>query len=98
VIRRVARQFHPEKVIRFFGSCARGTATEDRDVDLPALMAVEGSAFGKAAAISCALHDMRVARGVLVMTPERFEKRRDIVGTIAFEANEDGRVLYARSA
>ena len=95
IVRRIVRQFHPERVI-LFGSHARGDAGPDSDVDLLVVMAVEGSRRKKAIEIGVALHDIRVPKDIIVTTPEDFEWRKDIVGTIERPAMQEGKVLYAR--
>lgn len=47
MVRRIAAQFHPDKII-LFGSPARGQAGPDSDVDLLIVMPVEGSKRRKA--------------------------------------------------
>lgn len=93
--RRVVRRFRPERII-LFGSCARGDAGPDSDVDLLVVMPVEGSKREKQIEIRLALHDLKVPTDVIVSTPEEFAWRKDIVGTIEYPAGHDGRVLYER--
>jgi predicted nucleotidyltransferase len=97
MVRRIVRRFRPEQVI-LFGSRARGTASADSDVDLLVVMPVSGSILDKIVEIRCALGGIRVAKDILVVTPESFRKRRGIVGTVAHEASHGGKVLYARGA
>lgn len=91
--RRIVRRFRPERVI-LFGSCARGEAGPDSDVDLLVVLPIEGSKREKRIEIRLALHDIRVPTDVIVSTPEEFAWRKDIVGTIEYPAAHDGRVLY----
>ena len=95
MVDRIVRQFRPEKVI-LFGSYARGDVGPDSDVDLLVVMAVQGERRKKAVEIRVALHDIRVPKDIIVTTPEEFEWRKDIVGTIERPADREGEVLYAR--
>ena len=95
MVKRIVAQFHPERII-LFGSHARGQAGTDSDVDLLIVMPVSGSKRQKAVEIGVALHDIPVAKDVIVVTPEDFEWRKEIVGTIERPAARDGRLLYAR--
>jgi predicted nucleotidyltransferase len=95
MVRRIARRFRPEKII-LFGSHARGTAGPDSDVDLLIVMPVEGSKRDKAVEIGVALHDIRVPKDIIVTTPEEFEWRKEVVGTIERPAAREGKLLYAR--
>jgi len=93
--RRIVEEFHPERVI-LFGSHATGRAGPDSDVDLLVVMPVEGSKRQKQIEIRLALHDIRVPKDIIVSTPDEFEWRREIVGTIEEPAAREGNVLYAR--
>jgi predicted nucleotidyltransferase len=95
MVGRIVRQFRPERVI-LFGSHARGEAGPDSDVDLLVVMPVAGSRRDKAVEIGVALHDIRVPKDIIVTTPEDFEWRKEIVGTIERPATQEGKVLYAR--
>ena len=96
MVRRIVRQFHPDRVI-LFGSRARGKAGPDSDVDLLVLMPVEGPKHKKQVQIRVALHDIRVPKDIIVTTPEDFEWRKEIPGTIEYPAVKEGKLLYARS-
>jgi predicted nucleotidyltransferase len=96
MVGRIVRQFTPDKII-LFGSHARGNAGPDSDVDLLIVMPVAGSKRQKAVEIGVALHDIRVPKDLIVVTPEEFEWRKDTIGTIEWPAWREGRVVYARA-
>jgi predicted nucleotidyltransferase len=93
--KRIVSQFHPEKII-LFGSHARGQAAPDSDVDLLVVMPVSGSKREKAIEIGVALHDIPVAKDVMVVSPDDFDWRKNVVGTIERPADREGKILYAR--
>ena len=95
MVERIVSRFRPQKII-LFGSHARGDALPDSDVDLLIVMSVTGSKRQKAVKIGVALHDIPIAKDVIVVTPEEFEWRKDVVGTIEWPASREGKVLYAR--
>jgi predicted nucleotidyltransferase len=95
MVKRIVTQFQPEKII-LFGSHARGQAGLDSDVDLLIVMPVLGSKREKAVEIAVALHDIPVAKDVIVVTPDDFEWRKEVVGTIERPAAREGKLLYAR--
>lgn len=95
MVDRIVERFQPDRVI-LFGSHARGEANPDSDVDLLIIMPVDGSRREKAIQIGVALHDIRVAKDIIVTTPENFEWRKEIPGTIERPADREGVVLYAR--
>jgi predicted nucleotidyltransferase len=92
---RIVRRFDPERII-LFGSYATGKAGPDSDVDLLVVMPVAGSKRKKAVEIGVALHDINVAKDVIVVRPEEFAWRKNIAGTIEWPAARHGKVLYAQ--
>ncbi|MGH8590082.1 MAG: nucleotidyltransferase domain-containing protein [Gammaproteobacteria bacterium] len=95
IVQRVVTQFAPERII-LFGSHGRGDAGPDSDVDLLIVMPVAGSRREKAVEIGVALDDIRLPKDIIVTTPEDFEWRKQIAGTIERPAAREGKVLYAR--
>jgi predicted nucleotidyltransferase len=95
MVRRIVSQFHPERII-LFGSQARGDAGRDSDVDLLVVMPVEGPKHKKQVEIRVALHHIRVPKDIIVTTPEDFEWRKEIPGTIEYPAVHEGKLLYAK--
>ena len=97
MVQQIVRRFAPHQVI-LFGSHARGDARPDSDVDLLVIMPVEGSKREKQIEIRIALHDFRIPKDVVVVTPEEVVRKKDVVGTIVRPALREGKVLYARAA
>jgi predicted nucleotidyltransferase len=95
MVLRIVERFDPERII-LFGSAARGDAGPDSDVDLLVVMPVEGSRREKAVEIGVAVNDIPVPKDIVVTTPEDFEWRKKIAGTIERPAVRDGRLVYAR--
>jgi len=95
MVRRIVKRFHPDRVI-LFGSHARGTADPDSDVDLLIVMSVTGSKREKQLEVRRALHEFKVSKDIIVTTPEDFEWRKEIPGTIERPAVREGKVVYAR--
>lgn len=96
MVKRIVERFNPDQVI-LFGSHARGTAGPDSDVDLLVVMSFAGSRREKAVEIGVALHGIGVPKDIVVTTPEDFEWRKEIPGTIERPAALEGKVLYARA-
>jgi predicted nucleotidyltransferase len=94
MVRRIVRKFRPERII-LFGSHARGQAGFDSDVDLLIVMPVQGSKREKRIEIRLALHDIEIAKDIVICTPEEFEWRKDMAGTLEYPATREGKVLYA---
>jgi uncharacterized protein len=95
MVLRIVERFDPERII-LFGSAARGEAGPDSDVDLLVVMRVQGSRREKAVQIGVAVNDIPIPKDIFVTTPEDFELRKEIVGTIERPAGLEGRLVYAR--
>lgn len=96
MVERIVAQFQPERVI-LFGSHARGTASPDSDVDLLVVMSVAGSKRAQQLDIRLAMNEFKVPKDIIVTTPEDFEWRKEIPGTVERPASLEGKVLYART-
>ena len=95
IVRRLVEQFDPEQII-LFGSRARGATGPDSDVDLLIVSKVNGSKRDQELAIRVALHDIRISKDIIVVTPVEVERKRNITGTIIYPALREGKVLYGR--
>jgi uncharacterized protein len=93
VKQRLVDGFHPQKII-LFGSQARGTADDRSDVDILVVCEVPNGRRSLTLAMDRALWGLRLARDIVVLTPEEFERDRHIPGTIARPASLEGRILY----
>jgi len=96
-VRRLVDAFHPVRII-LFGSQVRGTADARSDVDLLVLCPVNGHRRELMVAMDRTLRGLGIARDIIVLTPEEFERDRHIPGTIARPADLEGRVLYDSAA
>lgn len=94
MVRRIVAGFDPEKII-LIGSQARGDAGPESDIDLLVIMDTE-SKKQATREIRMALDAMGIPKDIVVITPGEFERRKDIVGTIAYPAHHEGRTLYER--
>ena len=90
---RLVARFAPARII-LFGSQARGTADDRSDVDLLVVCAVPGRKRDLMVAMDRTLCGLGIARDVIVLTPEEFERDCHITGTIARPALLEGKVLY----
>jgi uncharacterized protein len=95
MVHRIVAKFHPDKII-LFGSHARGEATPDSDVDLLVVMPVDGSKRQLRIDVRAELHDLPVAKDIIVSRPEDFAWRKETPGTIERPAVREGKVLYER--
>jgi predicted nucleotidyltransferase len=91
---RVVERFRPTRIV-LFGSHARGEGSVDSDVDLLIVMPLRGTRLATAVEIRKALRGFGVAKDVIVLTPEEYERKKGIPGTIAWPAEHEGVVLHA---
>lgn len=90
---RLVNAFAPSRII-IFGSQARGTADDRSDVDILVVCSFEGKRRHLMLEMDRALRGLGLARDIMVLTPEEFERDRHIPGTIARPAWREGKVLY----
>jgi predicted nucleotidyltransferase len=93
IVRRVFRVARPEKII-LFGSAATGRMTRDSDIDLLVVDASPRNRHEESVAISDAIGDVGFPVDVKIISTERFEATKHVVGGIAYPAFKYGRVLY----
>ena len=92
VKRRLVDGFNPDKII-LFGSQARGTADNRSDVDILVICPIGEDRRTVTLAMDRSLWGLRLARDIVVLTPEEYERDRGIPGTIARSASLEGKIL-----
>lgn len=90
--RKLVQEFRPEKVV-LFGSYAKGTATQDSDVDLLIVLPFEGKSVSKSVEMRMKLRP-KFAVDLLVRTPENVRERLEMEDTFMLEVLGEGKVLY----
>jgi predicted nucleotidyltransferase len=94
-IRRLVERFNPERII-LFGSQARGTADDRSDADFLVITELTAKRRVMMLEMDRALRGIGLARDIVVLTPEEYERDREIPGTIARPASKEGKILYER--
>ena len=97
VKRRIVTKFRPKRII-LFGSYAGGRPGPDSDLDLLIVMDVEGSTRKKANEIDMLLADRSIPMDFIVLTPEQYERQRNIAGSIVRHVEREGKVIYEHAA
>jgi predicted nucleotidyltransferase len=97
MVRRIVSGFAPERII-LFGSHARGSAGPDSDVDLLVVMRSDLTSRRQVVEIRKVLADLPIAKDIIVVSPEYFDRYRDVVGTVVWPAVREGKVLYEQRA
>ncbi len=91
---KIAREFHPEKII-LFGSHARGDAQPDSDVDLLVIMDLDQHPSRTAAEITYRVHPRRYPLDLIVRSPQMVRTRLQMNDWFMRDVMREGRVLYA---
>jgi len=93
IVSEIVRLAHPDRVI-LFGSAASGTMTADSDLDLLVVEPQVSDTRRESIRLRAALAGLPFPLDVIVMSRQRFEETRDVVGGIAYPAHKYGKVLY----
>ncbi len=93
IVRRIRAVSRPDRII-LFGSAATGRMNRDSDVDLLVLEREVADARKDSIRIRQALTGLPFPFDVIVMSRDRFEETRNVIGGIAWPAARYGRVVY----
>jgi predicted nucleotidyltransferase len=93
IVGRIRSVATPRRIL-IFGSAAVGAMTPDSDIDLLVLEDRVADARADRLRIRQALRGLGWAFDVVVMTTERFDETKGVVGTIAYPANRQSHVVY----
>ena len=100
MVETVVREAQPEMVY-VFGSCGRGEAREESDVDLLIIVSPDfgpgRSRWTEVKRIRRALSQFRIPKDILVFSRGEFEYWKGASSHIVARAAKDGRLAYARS-
>lgn len=81
-LERILARVQPQRVI-LFGSWARGEASPDSDLDFLVVLPINGPRHRVSISLLMVLADLPVAKDVIVLTPEEWERKKDVPGSIA---------------
>jgi len=93
IVRRIVSVSDPDRII-VFGSAARGELTPDSDIDLLVLQSSAPDVMRQRVRLRESLRGLGVPFDVIVMSTERFEESKSVIGGIAYPAHKYGRVIY----
>jgi len=93
IVKRIVDVAEPQRII-MFGSAAMGQMSKDSDIDLLVLESAPGDTRKESVRIRQAVRGLGYPFDVIVMSAERFEESKNVVGGIAYPANKYGKVVY----
>jgi uncharacterized protein len=96
MVDRLAETYRPKRVY-LFGSVARGDAGPDSDYDLLVVMPDDSPAdLLRSRAGYRASRDLGIARDILIMQSQEFERQLHLRASLASTVVREGRVVYER--
>lgn len=93
VIDEIIKGYSPERII-LFGSNSSGEYNNERDIDLLIIKNDKKSVVERNRFIRNLLKDFSIPVDVITKTPKEFEMLKDIIGTVVYDANKYGIVVY----
>lgn len=96
MVDRIVKQFQPNRII-LFGSQARGDTDESSDVDLMVVLDHIPNKHRTAVEIGSSLRDVPISKDIVVVTSEEIEREGDVIGTVTYEALQEGRIMYEKN-
>ncbi len=93
IVDQIVQLAHPDRVI-LFGSAALGEMTADSDLDLLVIERDVPNTRQESLRLRAALENVPWPLDVIVMSRQRFEETKDVIGGIAYPAHKYGKVLY----
>lgn len=90
---RLLEKFVLKKII-LFGSQARGTADDKSDIDLLIISSDFTDRYKIMREIRRSLLTLDYAFDIIAVTPEEYDRDKNIPGTIARYASKDGIIIY----
>jgi predicted nucleotidyltransferase len=93
ILQRILAVTQPERII-LFGSAAQGEMSRDSDIDLLILESAPKNPRELTLRIRQSLRGLGYPFDIIVMSAERFEESKNVIGGIAYPANKYGRVIY----
>jgi predicted nucleotidyltransferase len=93
VVGQIVQLAHPDRVI-LFGSAAGGDMTTDSDLDLLVIESEVSDVRQESHRLRTALENIPWPVDIIVMSRQRFEETKNVIGGIAYPAQKYGRTLY----
>jgi len=84
----------PATRIILFGTAATGEMTADSDIDLLILEPDLSDMRAERLRVRMALKDIDYPFDIIMMSEQRFEETKNVIGGIAYPAHREGRVIY----
>ena len=97
IMRTIVEHFQPRRIV-LFGSHARGEAGPDSDLDLMVEMESDQNFIERTTEVYRQFGLRDWAMDLLVLTPEEVSSKKDVLGTVVYTIEREGRTLYEKQA
>ncbi|MBM4041099.1 MAG: nucleotidyltransferase domain-containing protein [Planctomycetes bacterium] len=95
IVAKIVDAFHPRRIV-MFGSRARGHAGPESDLDLLVEMETDKPPRDRIRAVDALFARRRWSMDLLVYTPDEVRRFKDMLGTVLYTIEREGKVLYER--
>ncbi len=95
IVGHIVESIHPYRIY-LFGSQAKGTATEDSDIDLLIIADMEGPGHKRSLSVRKLFPTRDFGMDVFVFKPEEFERQKILANSISSIVSKEGKVVYER--
>ena len=93
IVAEIVRLAHPDRVI-LFGSAATGQMTPDSDLDLLVVEPEVADSRQEGLRLRAALAGTPYPIDLVVMSRQRFEETKNVIGGLAYPAHKYGKTVY----
>lgn len=93
ISKRIGLKFKPKKIV-LFGSTALGKETKNSDIDLCIIKDAIQDKSKEYIEIRKMLDDILVPMDIIFFNNKEYNKRKDIFGTVQYEIDKKGVVIY----
>lgn len=93
IVAEIVRLAHPDRVI-LFGSAATGQMTPDSDLDLLVVEPEVTDSRQEGLRLRAALAGTPYPIDLVVMSRQRFEETKNVIGGLAYPAHKYGKTVY----
>ena len=92
-IKLIIEDYEPDRIF-IFGSYARGEAGPDSDLDILIIKDTADRPVERCRKVLRLLKGSGIPKDIFVVTRREFDAKKDLVGTVAYEAHHFGEIVY----
>lgn len=93
IVQQIVAGYQPEQIF-LFGSYSNGTANSNSDLDLLIIKNTKENFNSRPKTVRVLFKKYPCAMDIFVFTPDEFNERKKIYGTLAYTVNDEGKIIY----